>query len=114
MQLSAKEKIIVFARSLSYLSQVKGNIEPQFVDVLLSIALRDNPKGGTELAIAWLEPPRMKLKKPEMETRLEKSNQKLYEKKKTRQECAAEFSWRFVAELAVQLSWKEKLLDKLR
>ena len=113
-QLSAQKRVVVFARSLSFQSTSSGTSEIEYVDVVSAVALRDNPKGGTELAIGWLLPPHMTVEKTEhAKSPLEKPD-KDQDRPRDRRECAADLSDRFIMELAVQLSWREQLLNKLR
>lgn len=113
-QLSAEQRVVVFARSSSFPSASGATSETEYVDVVFAIALRSNPAGGTELAIGWLSPPHMTVKKTE---RAESVSGKLgrdQDRPGDRRECAADLSDRFIMELAVQLSWREQLLNKLR
>lgn len=113
-QLSADKRIVVFARSLSFLSESSEKSETKYVDVVFAIALRDNPKGGTELGIGWLSPPCMTVEKIQhIKSPIERSK-KMEKSIKSRPECAADLSDRFIMELAVQLSWKGQLLNKLQ
>ena len=113
-QLSTEQRVVVFARSLSFQSASSGTSETEYVDVVFAIALRDNPKGGTELAIGWLLPPRLTIEKTERAKSPSGKPDQDGGRPRDRRECAADLSDRFIMELAVQLSWKEQLLNKLR
>jgi hypothetical protein len=112
-QLSTEQRTVVFARSLSFQSPSLGTSETGYVDVMFAIALRDNPKGGTELAIGWLLPLRMTVEKTERAKSPLRRPDQDENSPKSRRECAADLSDRFIMELAVQLSWREQLLNKL-
>jgi hypothetical protein len=114
VRLSATERLVVFARSSSRITQASGKSKPQFVDVLLAVAIRGNLKGGSEAGICWLDPAKMELRKPERAKAPPAVSSDESDQYRARRECALGLSARFVMELAVQLSWREQLLNKVR
>jgi hypothetical protein len=114
--LSPNERAVVFARSMSWMdkSDKQDGAGTRFVDVLFAVTLKDLQAGGTQLAICWLEPPGMVWKSPLPEGTPDKAAKAPAAGPRGRKECAADLAWQFVAELATQLSWRDRLLSKFQ
>ncbi|KPK44685.1 MAG: hypothetical protein AMK72_11795 [Planctomycetes bacterium SM23_25] len=113
--LSASDRVAVLARSTSMMHRRGGKGQPQFVDVLLVLAVRPNPQGhGSQVGIGWVEPPEMKLRRPEPTKPGNRSAGAAFDRENLRRKAALELTGRLVIELATQLSWRESLLPRIR